>query len=293
MKLAVFVGLTLCCLPAWSSVLETESFSYSLGQTLNGLNGGTGWSGAWQTPGGLDATTSSGLAFSGLSVSGGAVSTAGFQPPNQGASVATFVRSLGANIGADNTTAFVSFLMRPDAGSGFYGGLNVGNLFAGLSGNQATYGLEGPTNDLSLSNLGAIPGQTVFFVLRLDFLPGNDTVSLFLNPAPGQPPPGTASAVKTDLDVGAVTSIVINNYGGYTLDEIRIGTTYADVTPLSTESSVPEPRFGLGVGLFTLLGLLVRQYWIGRQDFRVPEHYPGARLRHGRILNAAFSYLRS
>jgi hypothetical protein len=219
-----------------------EGFQYTAGSSLSGQNGGSGWAGPWFTPGGLDATiTAQTLSFGKLAVSGGAVTTQGFQPPNQGSSVAFWLRSLANPLGADGTTAYLSFLLQPDAGFGFYGGINFGNVFIGRSGNQADYGLEGPVNDLSLSNVPVVQGQTVFLVLEAQFQPGDDRLSLFVNPTPGQPQPGTPSAVKTDLDVGTVSSVVINNYGGYTTDEIRIGPTFASVTP------VPEPAFGLAI----------------------------------------------
>jgi len=101
--------------------------------------------------------------------------------------------------------------------------------------------LEGPTNDLSLSNVPVVQGQTVLLVLEAQFQPGDDLLSLFVNPTPGQAQPATASATKGDLDVGTVSDVVINNYGGYTTDEIRIGPTFASVTPVS---AVPEPAFG-------------------------------------------------
>src|SRR5580658_3712267 len=220
--LALVLGVTACARA--DLVSAYEGFTYTAGTSLNGQNGGAGWSGGWFTPGGLDATTTSqSLSFGGLGVSGGAVSTAGFQPPNQGSSVAYFVRDLATPLGADGTTVYLSFLLRPDAGYGFYGGINFGNVFIGLSGNQTDYGLEGPVNDISASTVPAVAGQTVLLVLEAQFLPGNDELSLFIDPAPGQPQPATASVVKNDLDVGAVTSIVIHNYGGYTYDEIRIG----------------------------------------------------------------------
>jgi hypothetical protein len=219
-----------------------EGFQYAPGQTIAGLNGGSGWAGPWFTPGGLDATiTAQTLSFGKLVVSGGAVTTPGFQPPNQGSSVAFWLRSLASPLGASGTTAYLSFLLQPDAGFGFYGGINFGNVFIGRSGNQADYGLEGPVNDLSLSNVPVVQGQTVFLVLEAQFQPGDDRLSLFVNPTPGQPQPVTPSALKTDLDVGTVSSVVINNYGGYTTDEIRIGPTFASVTP------VPEPAFGLAI----------------------------------------------
>jgi hypothetical protein len=158
--------------------------------------------------------------------------------------VATWVRSLATPLGADNTTGYFSFLFQPDAGFGFYGGINFGGVFIGRSGNQAFYGLEGPVNDVSLSSVPVVQGQTVLLVLRADFLPGNDRLSLYIDPTPGQPEPLTPDVVKTDLDVGTVNGITINNYGGFTTDEIRSGSTFASVTPLAT----PEPAMGFIIG---------------------------------------------
>src|SRR6185369_5070902 len=197
-----------------ATLSEYEGFSYPSGSSLFLQNGGTGWSGAWGTPGGLDAVVGDpSLTFGNLAVSGGAVSTAGSQPPNQGASVATWIRSLGTPLGADNTTAYLSFLFRPDAGFGFYGGLNFGGVFVGRSGDQSFYGLEGAGNTVSLSSTPVTGGQTVLFVMRVDFLSGNDTLSLYINPTPGQPEPGVADVFRTNLDIGAVNEVVINNYG--------------------------------------------------------------------------------
>jgi hypothetical protein len=229
------------------TLAEYEGFNYPAGSSINLQNGGSGWSGAWQTPGGLDAMISgSSLTSGNLAVSGGALSTAGFQPANQGSSVATWNRALGIPLGTENTTEYLSFLFRPDAGFGFYGGLNFGGVFVGRSGNQSFYGLEGPANNVNLSNVQVVEGQTVLFVLRVDFLPGNDRLSLYLNPSSGQPEPAVPNVVKTDLDLGTVDSLTINNYGGFTTDEIRIGSSYASVTP---QTAASEPEYGVGVVL--------------------------------------------
>lgn len=241
------------------TLFEYEGFNYATGSTINLENGGTGWSGAWGTPGGLDATiAASSLASGNLAVFGGALSTAGFQPPNQGSSVATWTRALGTSLGADNTTAYLSFLLQPNAGFGFYGGLNFGNVFVGMSGNQSFYGLEGPANNLNLSTVPVVAGQPVLFVLRVDFLAGNDRLSLYLNPTPGQPEPAAANVLKTDLDVGMVDSLTVNNYGGFTVDEIRIGSSFDAVTPLA--SSVPEPSYGMTVGLVVVALFSLRRW---------------------------------
>jgi hypothetical protein len=239
------------------TLVAYEGFNYPAGSSINLQNGGSGWSGAWQTPGGLDATIDgSSLTSGNLAVSGGALMTAGSQPPNQGSSVATWVRDLGTPLGADNTTDYISFLFRPDAGFGFYGGLNIGNLFVGLSGNQSFYGLEGPANNLNLSTVPVVVGQTVLFVLRVDFLPGDDRLSLYLNPTSGLPEPAVPDVLKTDLDLGTVGSLTINNYGGFSTDEIRIGSSFASVTP---EAAAPEPEYGVAVVLAAVMLMSLRR----------------------------------
>ena len=248
---ARFLFLSVCAagMAGAGTLFEYEGFSYPSGSSLSSANGGSGWSGGWGSPGGLDATvTATSLTFQNLAVSGGAVSSAGFQPPAMGSSVAYWGRDLGTSIGADNTTAYMSFLLRPDAGYGYYGGLNIGNaLFAGVSGNQSFFGLEGPLGDLNLSNVPVVAGTPVWFVIRFDFLPGNDRVSLYLNPTPGQPEPAVPTVVKTDLDVGTVTSLTINNYGGFTVDEIRIGSSYDVVTPVEAPSVPAVSIFALTI----------------------------------------------
>jgi hypothetical protein len=236
-----------------------EGFSYLAGSSLSSQNGGSGWAGAWGSAGGLDATiAASSLTFSNLVVSGGALSTAGNQPPGQGSSVAYWVRNLGTTLGADNTTAYLSFLFRPDAGFGFYGGLGFGNLFVGLSGNQSFFGLEGPGGDINLSSVSAVAGKTVLIVVRFDFLPGNDRVLLYINPTPGQPEPAVPNVLKTDLDVGSVTSLAINNYGGFTTDEIRIGSSFDAVTPPQSVAVPALSTFGLTLAAAALAFLAIR-----------------------------------
>jgi len=47
--------------------------------------------------------------------------------------------------------------------------------------------------------------------------------------------------VKTDLSLGTVSRIGIYSTGAFTVDEIRIGTTYADVVPSGDHT--PDPDF--------------------------------------------------
>jgi hypothetical protein len=55
---------------------------------------------------------------------------------------------------------------------------------------------------------------------------------LYANPLPGDPEPAIG-AVKADMDLGIVSVLGINSTGAFAIDEIRIATTYAAVTPRS------------------------------------------------------------
>jgi uncharacterized protein (TIGR03382 family) len=73
-----------------------------------------------------------------------------------------------------------------------------------------------------------------------------------VNPPPGATPPAAASATKSDLDVGTITTIgfAAGADATWTVDEVRIGSTFADVAPL------PEPAAASLAGLagLSLLG---------------------------------------
>jgi hypothetical protein len=67
-------------------------------------------------------------------------------------------------------------------------------------------------------------------------MPGVDVFTLYTNPRLHRPEP-SQGIVKTDLDLGTVSAIGIYSTGAFTIDEIRIGTTYADVLPKTGHTS--------------------------------------------------------
>ncbi len=158
------------------------------------------------------------------------------------------------------SSQYVSFLVRPEGilnqglANGYFG-LNFErggtNLFAGKPGG-------GQTNEFVVENLGGgsqvssgvetVINQTAFIVLRMDFIGTPDVVTMHLNPTPGglEPAGGT---VKSDIDLDGITGLSILSTGAFSLDEIRVGNTYASVTP------VPEPTT-LTLAALALLGLL-------------------------------------
>ena len=64
----------------------------------------------------------------------------------------------------------------------------------------------------------------------MEFRQGPDRFTLFLNPTPGEKEPAMG-AVKYDLDVELADTMRLFCFGAFSMDEIRLGTTWADVTP--------------------------------------------------------------
>ena len=216
-------------------------------------NGGTGFGAPW-TRGGFNApaanyaTRARSLCYRQLDAGeGGSVAGEAFAVIN-GA-----VRDLAQPLGANGTTVYLGFLVQPR------GTLNDGvfNGFFGLTlngslGNELFIGKPGGgvVDEYVLENRGgggqvpsgvpAVVGRVTLLVVKAQFQPGNDVFSLYVDPTPGRPEPGTP-IVKTDLDLGAVSRIGIYSTGAFAIDEIRIGTAYADVVPTGDNS--PDPEF--------------------------------------------------
>jgi hypothetical protein len=216
-----------------------------------GKSGGSGWAGPW-TSGGFNASihtnydiAGGSLVFPGLETSGQRVSSAA-----QGA-ISGVSRALATPVSASQTTTrYLSALLRLDgplnAGAfrGFFGlyldggGINNDDLFIGKPGGgqlgQWVVETRGGPGQVPTGEL-VVPNQTALLVLKAELRPGPDTFSLMVNPALPGTEPNVYDAVKTGFDLGQVNGITIYSTGAISIDEIRWGETYADVTP------VPEP----------------------------------------------------
>lgn len=260
------IGATFASVTSASSIpdpdLETwEPFayeSYTTPVTLDGQNGGNGWDFvSWgQFLGGASNYTS--VAGSLVDPSG-TLLTSGGRETTAGGFAGRYPRLTNYNAavayGTPGTTNYFSVLIRPESSvtPSNYWGLQLfannggNNVFVGKPGDSLFYGLEYSTNDVdgasnvyvdAFSNIQAASNQTVFLVVRVDFLPGgtNDFFRLYVNPAPGGPEPATPSATFSEF-LGNQNGVGFNsgdNGSGGTqvsFDEVRIGTTFADVTP--------------------------------------------------------------
>jgi hypothetical protein len=235
-------------IPARAGQTAYEGFDL----TFPTFSTGTGFSGPWAiggfnvVAGGYTANPQS-LSYSAgeegeghLATSGGSISGGAFSAIN-GA-----LRHLAAPLRADNTTAYISFLIKPtgtlNSGifNGFFGvtlnGSLGSDLFIGKPGagveNEWVLETRGGGGQVA-SGVSTIIGKTVLLVVKAQFLAGKDTFTLYVDPKLGSPEPTTGVA-KSDLDLGTVSMIGIYSSGAFSIDEIRLGTTYSDVTPRAT-----------------------------------------------------------
>jgi T5SS/PEP-CTERM-associated repeat protein len=227
--------------PSPTGLVAYEPFDYSpAGADLLGANGGSGFAAAWvnrpSTPVASNFDIAAGsLSFMGLSTTGNRVTTDAL------ASNTGITRELSIPLGAPDTTSYLSFIVRPEdvLGQGQFGGFfgiylgaSTGNeLFVGKPGSGQIFALEdvGGANQHS-SGVSAVIDEEFLLVVRADFSDGNDQFTLYVNPTPGGAEP-LSGTIKNDSDVGTVRNIGILSSGAFSIDELRIGASYADVVP--------------------------------------------------------------
>lgn len=221
-----------------------ESFNYATG-SLDTRNGGTGWSDAW-TSAGSPTPMASTVAGSVKDPTGNLVHLADNSATTANADVAEY-RNLSTTLGTAGTTKWMSFILRPNgsvttnayAGIGLGGTDNwgAGGLFIGGIG-TGDYVLElvGGGSQIAATGSTVTPGTAALLVVKMEFLSGNDTFTLYVNPTPGRDAPDSSAsmtAVQSALNLGSFTRIVMISGGTLTgtYDEIRFGNSFAEVAP--------------------------------------------------------------
>ncbi|WP_145435526.1 hypothetical protein [Lacipirellula limnantheis] len=224
---------------AIAALIAHDDFAYvGVGSDLHGNGGGFGFADSWS--GNTSYNIASGslnsprdpLPLVGNSVSGVAYGD------NRGID-----RTLSVPLGVEGTSAYVSFVMQPQgilnqgAYNGWFGLALRGSTdivvgMGSFSGNK--YGLE-VGFEQALTSTIAVVGKPVFCVLRIDFTEGVDPVYLYMNPQPGAAEPSAATASLINLNVNFVNRVSLTGPGGSAFDAIRIGTTFADVAPATSD----------------------------------------------------------
>jgi len=230
---------------AVAALLVYEPFDYPEGDLLMGQNKGLGFASPWAPAGGRSsdafAMQPGKLTFRNLAVQGtNHLSADGVLTGAAGS--AGLLRMLAQPLGSPNTNAYLSFLFRPDADPPDVTGIRSAGVVigAGRPSAELSVGRSGTENDYLMQQpggagrvgVGVEPrvGETVFIVVRMEFRQGPDRFTMFLNPTPGEKEPAMG-AVKYDLDVELADTVRLFSFGACSIDEIRLGTSWADVTP--------------------------------------------------------------
>lgn len=274
-------GLLMIALPAQASLLLYEGFNYESAPIV-GQNGGSGFGGAWtqyaspasiNLNAGLDYTDTNDDVL--LAIGGSASIT----------SVASggITRAFGAiTAAADTTTTYwLSFVgstawSATGSGNNYFSSLRLSSgttdlLSVGAFGGSANWRVRANGGTYSSATTSLNSSTEALIVVRIDVntaAAGNDAVYLWINPTLNAEPSIAATAgFITGNDLWSAFSldglrISVNENAtasatkSISLDELRFGTTYSDVTP----QAIPEPASaGTMAGLAALALLLIRR----------------------------------
>lgn len=239
-------------------LLAYEGFDYGQsGSDIGGSGGGFGWAGSWQNlDGGSSQSSSNSLAV-------GANAPPGFDARSSGGSLAMvnnsrkgrfldcsstgvlaqhgYVDARG-NVGADGRTLYLSFLQQPNGSSLFYE-FELHRHDLGDAGRMGGIGNDTGNTDVNLRaevppggassfwSLGPGNASVNFYVMRIDFKPGNDDVFVYRNPT-SLTEPATPTLVVSNAADMSFNGISFGAYlNGRTVahDEVRLGMRWSDV----------------------------------------------------------------
>jgi hypothetical protein len=232
--------------------LAVSSDTVSLQYDGSGVNAGSGAPAA--TDGhAISAGITSGSLYYSLLLKVTAVQTAGgngFATAGNltGGSFMAGLQTLGAASAPTVGASAAPLLIRSGDGTQFSATYQLGTAKTATAADRQWYTLQAFNVD-----------DTVFVVLKYTFDPINgDSASLFLNPTPGASEPAASLTVTAGtaltLNSGIQSFFVRNNSvepDALLIDELRIGDTWSDVTP------VPEPGI-VTLGSLGALAMLLR-----------------------------------
>lgn len=253
---------------ASADLILHEPFAYPA-PDLTGNSGGTGWPAAWTDSGNSTTVTTPGLTHRDLvgrilDVSGNALNTAD-------GDVLTTISS--RETGAFDQELWISMLIQPQNnntpffGASFYqGGLELENArFAiehAVNKNlRLTRRAPGTPNPPAFAPAYTTTiGTSVFCVLHLvpDGGTGEsplDRIDVYFNPLLGQDPSAPQASLEIDGLQFDRIRIAAQNGRAVLVDEIRIGTSYADVSPHTTPADIDSDMDGLTDAQEIALGL--------------------------------------
>ena len=249
--------------PVSAGLIAYEGFDYAAGAGLSGLNGGTGWKDAW-----FGAKGKAGAAIADLGQTFPKLAVSGLKSVLDGSDIRIFryldtsrpeVAGLvedgpaGKTFGKDGTTIWISFLI---ACSSFpttvsHGGIHLMDGVEVGPDYKKTQRIQlGRQNMVKTWYLGRVDrggpakgtwaGTVVadatvrLLVYRFDFKVGPEEGWLWVDPEPGKvPDPAKADIHAEKISDFRFNAVNLGSGGGaaYIFDELRLGTTFADVAP--------------------------------------------------------------
>lgn len=251
---SLLAGAVCLLLPgAHATLLFSEGFNYTAGSNLGGnVNPGSGvaWSGGNSQlqigSGTLSYPSFPGYAGNELKYTSGpsaVTSTNIYAPVTSGSIYYSFL------IDATTLPTANNYITSLNNGTAPNGSTDAMAIYVGALGSGWKIGVRNGNSGAAYESTVLQLNTTYMVVTELTF-GSTPTVSLYLDPITGQPQPGTASATQNGtVAVPAVDDVGFKAQsstaaGAFLIDDLTIGTTWADVT-------VPEPSVlalaGIGV----------------------------------------------
>jgi hypothetical protein len=217
--------------------IARESFDYASASSLSAQGGGSGWLAAWFQDGESAVTGAAGLGFT--DSLGNILDVSGLSADTSGTATTRSLRDFSGDL---LNGVWISFLYQLPASNSTFEGVSF------YRGTQSVFSISNPStiataaihlaNNLVSSN-GVSTGRGVFGQTHLIVLKltkgggtgGADRIEAFIDPTlAGNPSSPTSTVDGTNFDFDRVR---IAGQDGSTLlvDELRVGNTFADVTP--------------------------------------------------------------
>lgn len=237
-----------------AKLVASEEFDYAQVDHITDARGGTGWEDAWT---GSSFITVGSLAFPGLANRGHKLTTSGAEGGTEDVKCSFRTLSIQGRedlvdegrFGKDHTTLWIAFVVNAPSGlSAGFGGLSLYDgprqrLFLGDTGTSNVWGMDVGRWTHRFSDTPA-DRNPCLLVYRITFLPGDEKIDMWVNPAPGREPPPESSIAAS---ASAVPDFRFNRVrlcsapAPLNFDALRIGTTFTDVAPaVSAAAAVPD-----------------------------------------------------
>jgi hypothetical protein len=256
---ALVVACSLVLMPLNAEILAHEPFDGPLG-AVTGFAGGSGWAGPWTQDGETGSIVAPGLSY--LDGAGDTLQVSGHAASTAGPATTRNFRSLASGPIRD---CWISLLYQLPASNSKFEGVTF------YRGNTSVFAVQNPSTELSAaiflgnSATGSSSqtgkgsfGITHFVVLHLRRGAGSgggDLLEAFVDPLLSTAPEvASTSTTAANLSFDSLR-VAAQDGTGLQIDEIRIGTTYADVAPYFHDGNVDRDQDGLTDDQEQLLGL--------------------------------------